>query len=179
MGPVRRLVIVLAVTLVPAAGAATPTVVGSGTIGAYRFEQPRSRALHVFGAPTYSRDSHGINAPAFDTPRCRTTWRSLELTIEYEGPCTTPGRARRAEIEGVGWRTRERLRVGDSVARLKRLYRGARLTPIPSGATVERWGVYPRGREWDLRRARPSSNVIVVTQGNVVTGFELRPASLR
>ena len=175
-----RLALVLALVLLPAAAAAPgPTVVGSGTIGAYRFEQPRQRALGVFGPPTYSWSSHRINAPAFDTPRCRTTWRSLELTIEYAGPCTTPGRARRAQIEGSGWRTREGLRVGDSVARLKRLYRGARLTPIPTGRTLERWGLTPRGREWDLRTARPASAVIVVTAGARVVAFELRPATLR
>jgi hypothetical protein len=174
----KRLALVVALVLLPAAGAATPTVVGPGTIGAYRFEQPRARAIDLFGPPTFSRDGHGINAPAFGTPRCRTTWNSLELVIEYAGPCTAPGRARRAELEGRAWRTREGLRVGDPVAKLKRLYRGARATK-PNVAALQELGVALRGIEWDLRRARPASSVIVVTQGTRVVSFELRPASLR
>jgi hypothetical protein len=167
----KRLVFVLALVLLPAAGAATPTVVGPGTIGAYRFEQPRGRAIDLFGPPTYSRNS----PPLF---HCLTTWRSLGLHVQYSGPCSSPGRARRAELEGREWRTREGLRVGDTVAKLRQIYRGARRTS-PDEAALQRLGIALRGIEWDLRRARPASSVIVVTQGTRVVSFELRPASLR
>lgn len=174
-----RFALVLALVLLPAAAAApSSTVVGSGTIGAYRFEQPRQRALAVFGPPTYSVDAHGINAPAFEQPRCRTTWRSLELVLEYTGPCASAGRARRAEVQGPEWRTREGLRVGDTVTRLKRLYRGARATK-PNVAALQRLGIPLRGVEWDLRNSRPASSVIVVTRGNRVVALELRLSSLR
>mgnify|MGYP000232795198 CR=1 FL=1 len=175
----KRLLLVLALVLPPTAIAATPTVVGSGTIGAYRFDQPRARAVDVFGPPTYSRDTIGkLNLPQADTKQCGTVWRSLELYIEYAGPCASPGRARRAVLEGASWRTREGLRVGDTVTKLRRLYRGARKT-TPNTAALFDLGVTLRGVEWDLRRARPASSVIVVTRGTRVVAFELRLSALR
>ena len=174
ISPVRALALV-ALLLVPCAAAATPVrVIDSDSVGAYRITQSRARAIDVFGAPTYSIDSHNFNFPQGENKRCRTHWRSLELTISYLGECSLPGRAWRITVEGAGWRTREGLRIGDRAARITQLYRGARQTRGPDAPTVMRWTLTPLGVEWDLRRARPSSGVIVATQSGKVVGFELR-----
>ena len=170
-----RALALLALVLVPSAVAATPVrVIDSESAGSYRLTQSRARAIDVFGAPTFSIDSHNFNFPTSDDERCRTHWRSLELTISYLGECSLTGRAWRITVEGAGWRTREGLRVGDRASRITQLYRGARQTRGPDAATVTRWGLTPLGVEWDLRRARPSSGVIVATQSGRVVGFELR-----
>ena len=180
MIPHMRTLAFVALALVPVAGAATPTrVIDSNSVGAYQVEQSRSRAIAAFGAPTESADTHNLNLPQGDATRCRTWWRSIKLFIEYTGPCSLSGRARIARVQDEVWRTREGLRVGATERRLKQVYRGVRLMPIPSGSVVERRGFGPLGREWDLRRARPSSQVIVTTRDGRVIGFELRAASLR
>jgi hypothetical protein len=156
--------------------AATPSsrVIDSDSVGAYRIWESRQRAVDIFGAPTYSVHSHNLNLPQGENTRCRTHWRSLELTISFLGECSLTGRAWRITVEGAGWRTREGLRVGDRASRIALLYRGARRTRGPDAATVARWTLTPLGIEWDLRRARPSSSVIVATQSGRVAGFELR-----
>jgi len=124
-------------------------------------------------------DTHAYNLPQGDSPQCRTYWRSLDLLITYLGECSFTGRAWRATVEGNGWRTREGLRIGDPARRITRVYRGAKVTRGPSSAAVIKWTLTPLGIEWDLRRARPSSSVIVATRSGKVVGFELRPAELR
>jgi hypothetical protein len=171
----RAIVVLVALVLVPSATAAQVSrVVDSQSVGGYRITQSRARAIDVFGAPTYSVDSHNFNLPQGENARCRTHWRSLGLTISYLGECSLPGRAWRITVEGDGWRTREWLRIGDRAARITRVYRGAKVTRGPDAATVTRWSLTPLGVEWDLRRARPSSAVIVATQSGRVVGFELR-----
>ena len=153
----RALALVVLV-VVPSAVAATPArVIDSESVGSYRLAQSRARAIDLFGAPTFSIDSHNLNFPTSENDRCRTHWRSLELTISYLGECSLTGRAWRITVEGPGWRTREGLRVGDRAGRITQLYRGARQTRGPDAAAVARWFITPLGVEWDLRRARPSS----------------------
>ena len=169
-----RALALLVLVLVPAAGAATPArVVDSESVGGYRITQSRTRAIDIFGAPTYSVDRHNLNFPQGANAYCRTYWRRFELTISYFGECSLTGRAWRITVEGAGWRTREGLRVADPAARITRVYRGAKVTRGPTAAEM-RWFVTPLGVEWDLRRARPSSGVIVATQSGRVVGFELR-----
>lgn len=160
------------VVLGPSALAATPSrVIDSDSVGGYRITQSRARAIDIFGAPTYSRDHHytSLPQPVFP-PRCATHWRSLGLWISHLGECSLPGRTWRVTVEGDGWRTREGLRIGDRAARITRIYRGARTTRGPD----PKLGIGALGVEWDLRRARPSSAVIVATQSGRVVGFELR-----
>ena len=173
-----RAVVVLAAAMLVPVGAAAPAtrVVDSESVGGYRLTQSRSRAIDAFGAPTLS---HSYNLPQGGSPVCRTYWRSLRLVITYLGECSFTGRAWRATVEGNGWRTREGLRIGDVAKRITRVYRGAKVTRRPSPAAVIKWTLMPLGIEWDLRRARPSSSVIVATQSGKVVGFELRPAELR
>lgn len=166
------------VVLVPSAGAAAPArVIDSDSVGAYRITQPRARAIEVFGAPTSSenarrRDREGI--PEREISFCITSWRPIGLRIAYLGPCSATGRAYRITVEGAGWRTREGLRTGDAASRITRIYAGARTTTGPTVAMYLRWNVQAMGTEWDLRRARPSSGVIVATRSGRVFGFDLR-----
>jgi hypothetical protein len=160
----------LAASFVTAASAAPPTVIDSGGIGLFRLGQSLLRAQQVFGPPTTSR-----NVPATeDSPRCRANWRSLELTIEFTGRCSFTGRSWRVTVTSPGWRTREGLRVGDAQKRITRVHRGARASKGPSASPVVKWGLQPLGVEWNLRRARPSSSVIVATQSGKIVGLELR-----
>lgn len=167
-----------AVVLAPSAVSATPSrVIDSESVGNYRITQSRTRAMDVFGAPTTSEnarrfDRNGI--PEREISFCITTWRPLGLIIRYLGDCSFTGRAYRVTVEGPGWRTREGLRIDDKASRITRIYRGARTTRGPSAAMYVRWTLMPLGVEWDLRRARPSSGVIVATQSGRVVGFELR-----
>ena len=176
---VRALVLV-ALVLVPAAAAAEPVrVIDSSSVGAYRLTHSRDRAIDVFGAPTYSRDSHNLNLPQPENRRCGTYWSRHKLGISYLGECSNTGRAYQVTVEGTGWRTREGLRVGDRASRIARIYRGARQTPGPKPGIAQEWGLGTLGVEWDLRRARPSSAVIVATQSGRVVGFVLRSSDLR
>ena len=170
-----RALALAALVLVPSAAAATPVrVIDSESVGGYRITQSRARAIDVFGAPTFSFDAHNFNFPVSERSHCRTHWRRFELVVSYLGACSLTGRAWRITVEGVGWRTREGLRVGDKASRITQIYRGARQTRGPDAATVARWTLTPLGVEWDLRRARPASVVIVATQSGRVVGFELR-----
>jgi hypothetical protein len=160
---------------VSATRAATPTIIESGRVGAFRLGQSKLRAEHVFGPATLSK-----NVPAgADDLRCRAYWRSLGVMIEFTGECSFSGPSWRVTVETPGWKTREGLRIGEGVRRIGRVYRGARTTKGPGSATTVKWGLNPLGVEWDLRRARPSSTVIVATQSMRIVGFELRRADLR
>ena len=176
---VRALALVV-LALVPAAGAAPPSrVVDSSSVGPYQLTQSRDRAIDVFGAPTYSSDSHNLNLPQPENRRCRTYWSRHKLGISYLGECSNTGRAYQVTVKGTGWRTREGLRVGDRASRITRIYRGARRTRGPKPAVAQEWSLAALGVEWDLRRARPSSAVIVATQSGRVVGFVLRSSDLR
>jgi len=172
-----RALALVALALVPSAVAATPSgrVIDSDSVGAYRITESRERAIDVFGAPSYSVDVQPFNLPQPDRLYCRTAWNSLQLVIEYTSECKFATRVRRIILRDKVWRTREDLRVGDTVAKLRRLYRGARVDRAQPGGL----GLAPLGLEWDLRRARPRSQVIVATREGRVVGFELRAASLR
>jgi len=170
----------MVVLLGPSAVAAAPSpsrVIDSDSVGGYRITQSRSRAMDVFGAPTTSDNARRLDRqgiPERDISYCITSWRPLGLIIRYLGGCSLTGRAYRITVEEPGWRTREGLRIGDRASRITQIYRGARTTSGPTAAMYRQWTLMPMGVEWDLRRARPSSGVIVATQSGRVVGFELR-----
>jgi hypothetical protein len=178
-----KALVLVALTFVPAATAASPArVIDSDSIGAYKITQSRERAMAVFGAPTFSRDGRKLDyegVPEREISFCITAWRSLGLIVWYHNACSSAGRAYRATAEGPGWRTREGLRVGDGESRIGRVYRGARKARATPPAKAQEWILIPLGVNWDLRRAHPTSGVIVATQSGRVVGFELRAASLR
>lgn len=175
LGLASLVVGLLPASTLSAAPAAPPTVIDSGGIGAFRLGQTLIRAQQVFGPATTSR-----NPPTEDrSPRCRANWQSLGLLIEFSGTCSFTLASWRVTVTSPAWKTREGLRVNDATKRIARVYRGARATNGPSAATVVKWGLQPLGVEWDVRRARPSSTVIVATQSGKIVGFELRRADLR
>jgi hypothetical protein len=93
---------------------------------------------HVRAHPEYPRAVRALGRPSHlknpDIPGCEATWRRLGLRIQFESfgiahGCSE-GKAQSALVKGqrgrVSWRTQAGLRVGDSFAKLKRLYPDAR-----------------------------------------------------
>ena len=90
-------------------------------------------ALTAFGKPTRSRATGNF---------CRVTWAAAGVTIRFASrprPCVTRNLLLAAwygmSLHGRGWHNRTGVRVGDAVAKIRRLYPRAR---------VER----PLGRPW-------------------------------
>jgi hypothetical protein len=96
---------------------------------------------HVAAHPEYPRAVRALGKPSHiknpDIPGCRPTWRRLGLRIQFESfgiahGCNE-GKAQAAVVKGKrgrgSWRTQLGLRVGDSFARLERLYPDARRKP--------------------------------------------------
>ncbi|HVM69854.1 MAG TPA: hypothetical protein VM204_08480, partial [Gaiellaceae bacterium] len=79
-------------------------------------------AIDAFGAPTAMRPVDGSR------DACVVRWAHVRLTIRFynlggANACARRyGYFRHAEITGRQWRTREGLRVGDPVARVRTLY---------------------------------------------------------
>ena len=109
-----------------AADAAAPlrVIQGDRTVGGLRIaDATLADARARFGAPTATR-----REPPYG---CVATWRALGLTLFFlelsdRNACTV-GVALRATVTSRGaWRTSKGLRKGDSIARLRLLYPGAR-----------------------------------------------------
>jgi hypothetical protein len=96
---------------------------------------------HVAAHPEYPKAVHALGTPSHiknpDIPGCEATWKRLGLRIQFESfgiahGCNE-GKAQSAVVKGhrgrVSWRTQAGLRVGDSFAKLKRLYPDARRKP--------------------------------------------------
>ena len=86
-------------------------------------------AVRALGTPSHVKNP--------DIPGCLATWARLGLRIQFESfgiahGCNE-GKAQAAVVKGqrgrVSWRTQRGLRVGDSFAKLKRLYPDARRKP--------------------------------------------------
>ena len=111
-----------AVAVTPAA-AHVFAVRGDTKIGAYavRADGSLGGAIRAFGRPTTTRHTFGRGT-------CRAVWTRHGLTIDFYnlggGDACQPrdGRFSRAFLRGDHWMTTKRLRVGDSVAKLRRLY---------------------------------------------------------
>jgi hypothetical protein len=120
---------------VPAASAPF-LIVGDKEVGGVRMGATLSRATTVLGAPdTTSRMSN---------VECRAVWRSLGLTLTFldfsNRPCASGG-AVIAIATAAQWQTLKGLRVGQRIARLRRLYPGATLH---RGAPYDGWWLIPR-----------------------------------
>jgi hypothetical protein len=96
---------------------------------------------HVQAHPEFPKAVFALGEPSHiqnpDIPGCLVTWRRLGLKIQFESfgiasDCND-GRAQAAVVKGhrgrVSWRTQRGLRVGDSFAKLTRLYPNARRRP--------------------------------------------------
>jgi hypothetical protein len=96
---------------------------GDRVVGGVRILSQRSALERRFGAPDSVRRR--------SVYECTLVWRRLGLTaslldLAQEAPCRV-GVFVRATVTGRSWRTAKGLRVGSTVARLRRLYAGARL----------------------------------------------------
>ncbi len=137
--PALLAALVLATTLAAAAPAdarsfvlrATGSATGLGevqAIGDFKPSvNPRLRAaVRAFGQPDSRRGGGDI---------CRVRWDRFGLLIRFQNfggfnSCGPRGLAQKAVVAGDRpWRTTKGLRIGDSVARIKRLYPNARQTP--------------------------------------------------
>jgi hypothetical protein len=121
----RALVLTAAVALAaaPAALAASFVIQGDYRIGGYAVKADGSLAgvIDEYGRPTSVRRR-------FQGGACDVRWRAIGLFVEFynlggDDSCRpASGRFRRATMTGRRWRTAKGLRIGDSVARLRRLY---------------------------------------------------------
>ena len=161
-----------AVAVTPAA-AHVFAVRGDTKIGAYavRADGGLGGAIRAFGRPTTTRHTFGRGT-------CRAVWTRHGLTIDFYnlggGDACRPrdGRFSRAFLRGDHWMTTKRLRVGDSVAKLRRLYPDApfrrgepRLSPSGYWLLTRR-SVFGDGSEYPGLLAE-------VSRGRVV-GFQVR-----
>jgi hypothetical protein len=116
------LVVAAAALALGAGGVSSFVIQGDHKIGGYAVKADGSLrgAVREFGAPSSRRRR-------FQATACDVRWRDLGLRIEFYNlggtdACSGAGRFLRATITSRRWRTAKGLRVGDSVARLRRLY---------------------------------------------------------
>jgi hypothetical protein len=168
------LALVLAACSASAALAATPryTIVADERIGSFRVKSDGTLggAIRAFGRPTTTK--------ATSDNTCTATWRPIKLTyFAYNlgggDPCAPQfGHFGRAIMRGPAWRTTKGLRVGDPVARVRRLYPRARLHRgqrffWPAGYwLVERRNRFGTGGTYP--------GLIAEIRGGRVTGFHVR-----
>jgi hypothetical protein len=173
---VRVAVIVIGLLGAVAVGPAAAHVFavrGDAKIGAYavRADGSLGGALRAFGRPSSTRHTFGRGT-------CRAVWARHGLTIDFYnlggGDACQPrdGRFSRAFLRGDHWMTTKRLRIGDSAARLRRLYPDA---PFRRGEP----GFWPSGY-WLLTRRSVFGDgteypglLAEVARGRVV-GFQVR-----
>ena len=121
-----RVVVVAAVAIL--AGSTVPAaavpflIVSDKTVGGVRMGATLARARTVLGAPDATRRVSKLE--------CRAVWRPIGLTLTFLDlsngtPCARGGMVA-AVTTAAQWHTTKGLRVGDSVARLRTLYRGAK-----------------------------------------------------
>ena len=163
-----------AVIGVAAGGQSSFVIQGDYKIGGYavKADGTLGGAVDEFGDPTTRRRARGIG--------CDLAWRSLGLRIEFynlggQDACSREGgRFGGATITSRRWRTSKGLRVGDSVARIRRLY--PRATYHAGGFYSRSWwlvtrytrigtnGYYP-GLRARVRNGRVASLVIEYAAG--------------
>jgi hypothetical protein len=166
--------VLVAACLASAAGAAAPTytVAGDVRIGSFRVQADGTLggAIRAFGRPTAIK-------PTSDSS-CTSTWRAIKLTLfTYnlggQDACSARyGHFGRATMRGPAWRTTKGLRVGDPVARVRRLYpraelhRGQRFFWPAGYWLVERVDRFGTGGTYP--------GLIAEIRGGRVTGFHVR-----
>jgi hypothetical protein len=111
--------------VVVAVAAGTLVVSGDRSVGGVAVGHGTlAQATARFGLPTSQRvEGHGLT--------CHVTWRRLGLTVDFldfaDHACRDGGLVTATMTSRTRWRTALGLRVGDAVARLRRLYPHARL----------------------------------------------------
>ena len=136
-------------------------IVGDRIVGGVRVLSKLARATEVFGTPDTTRRLNDYD--------CRAVWRSTGLTLEFldlsgaADPCRVGGMVT-ATATSTQWRTRTGLRVGDRVARIRRLYRHARHVvgaPYPGWWLITRRTCATTGSQaYPGLRAKTSANKV-------------------
>ena len=120
------LAVSVAAVIAPAARTHVFAVRGDVRIGAFavRADGSLAGAIRAFGAPTSRRHMYGLGT-------CTAVWQRHGLTIDFynlggRDACAPRfGRFGRAFLRGDHWMTTKRLRVGDSLTKLRSLYPNA------------------------------------------------------
>jgi hypothetical protein len=162
---VRAAVVAVAAVVVAAPSAAVPRndflLVLDVRAGPYRYLGAGSYAAAVaaLGPPTQARATANV---------CRVSWRRAGITVSFATappPCSARGLREAAwygmTLHGRRWRNTRGLRVGDSVAKVRRLYPGARFERRVPGRL---WLVLVRRRRDELDLARLA---VAVERGRV------------
>jgi hypothetical protein len=177
--PVRRLLVLFAAIwpFVGAASAAAPAhtfaIRGDVKIGAFAVKAngTLAGAIDAFGQPTTLHRLYSGQA-------CLASWRKHGLRIYFynlggEDACEPRyGRFARAIARGPHWQTTRRLKIGDSVRRLVRLYRTASFQRgergfWPSGFWfVRRYSIYGEGSYYP--------GLLAETRAGTVVAFHVR-----
>ena len=109
-----------------------------------------SRLTALFGKPTSAVGRGNGCTVRFATARITVTLANFG----GGGTACDVGRAQSATVNGRAWRTQRGLRVGDSVSRMKALYRQARV----------------RNGRWALQTAPLFGLTVATLEANVVSG---------
>ena len=125
MKAVLVLLLAAAATASAASAAPAPYVLhGDTSVAGLRIGRADLADARVrFGAPSTTRREQGV--------ACVAAWPRIGLTLSFldlsgGNPCATGGLIRATVTSRGTWRTSKGLRKGDSVARLRQLYPGAR-----------------------------------------------------
>ena len=173
MPPRLALVVVLLACAAAAAHAATTYVlVADERIGSFRVkEDGRLRgAIGAFGRPSSLKGSGGES--------CTAVWRPIGLTMYVynlggQNPCTARyGFFARAVMRGPAWRTSKGLRVGDPVAKLRRLYPAAKLHRGLRYFWPAGYWLVPRRSQFGYAGSYPG--LLAETRGGRVVSFVVR-----
>jgi hypothetical protein len=172
--PRIALAVVLLACAAAVAHAAAPTyvVVADERIGSFRVKSDGTLggAIGAFGKPTSVRGSGGES--------CLAVWRPINLTMNVynlggQDPCTARyGMFARAIMRGPSWRTSKGLRVGDPVARLRRLYPAAKLHRGLRHFWPAGYWLVPRGNRFGYAGTYPG--LLAETRGGRIASFVVR-----
>jgi len=161
------------------AGANDYTFVLRNRAGPYRYWRTLDeghayqRAIAAFGRPS----SRGTDAPESNV--CTVRWQTPGLDVGFAwsgGPCRPKNLARATwagmRLFGSRWKTSAGLRIGDSVARIRRIYPSARFVNRP-----------PTPGEWWLVRNRkaelgPQPILVAEVGAGRVIAFRVPPARI-
>jgi hypothetical protein len=136
---VRHLLLALAAACAATAAAAAASsyvIVGDRAVGGVGIGHGTvAKARAAFGAPSSVR--------AQSAQVCVARWSSIGLTmrfLDFAGtPCRSGGLVTAVVTSRMAFRTTPGLRVGDSTARLKRIYPGARFRTDPHAPWTGYW----------------------------------------
>jgi hypothetical protein len=169
------LAVAVAALVAPAtAHAQAPSFVVQADVKIGRFAVKRDGTLggaqRAFGRPTSTRRTQQV--------ACIAAWAPYGLTINFynlggQNPCSPRyGFFARAFLQGSRWRTASGLRVGASVAVLRRLYPAARFYAGVRGERPAGWWLVTRTTPFGLGGSYPG--LLATTRRGAVSSFQVR-----